>query len=125
MVYLEDEDAKYAHWTPEECTSTCVGVPWGVGVLCWDARGGAWLVAGLWMPPPTAPPAPPRLAACRYCLEAHARAGMVVDTRAISDLLLDVLPPVLQGATVRELAPRHPWPSARHNAGSGLWWDVA
>ncbi|EFN55147.1 hypothetical protein CHLNCDRAFT_134237 [Chlorella variabilis] len=62
----------------------------------------------------------------RYCLEAHARAGMVVDTEAIKALLLDLLPRTLKGASVAELALRYPWPkgSGRDGGGTGLWWDV-
>lgn len=42
-------------------------------------------------------------------------------------MLLDLLPRVLAGAKVAELAPRQPWPSsgAGRGGGTGLWWDVA
>lgn len=64
---------------------------------------------------------------CSYCLEAHARAGMVVDTARVKEMLLDLLPRVLAGDSVEALAPRQPWPPSTADAanGTGLWWDVA
>jgi hypothetical protein len=79
VVYLEPEDAKYSHWTPDECSSS-------------------------------------------YCLEAHARAGMLVDTQRLKEMLLAVLPDALKGAPVAELAPRLPWPAGAKNRTSVLWW---
>ncbi|KAL4433026.1 hypothetical protein ABPG77_006453 [Micractinium sp. CCAP 211/92] len=82
VMYLEKEDAKYSHWTAEECSS-------------------------------------------RYCLEAHARAGMIVDTETVKASLLDLLPRALQGEPVQQLAGRLPWPrGSQSREGSGLWWDV-
>ncbi|KAL4858773.1 Translation initiation factor IF-2 [Chlorella vulgaris] len=61
----------------------------------------------------------------RYCLEAHARAGMVVDTGAVKDLLRDLLPLAFKGGAVEQLASRRPWPSTSNvTGGTGLWWDV-
>lgn len=61
----------------------------------------------------------------RYCLEAHARAGMIVDTDTVRRMLLGLLPRALAGESVAELAPRLPWPRGSSSSeGSGLWWDV-
>lgn len=138
VMYLEAEDAKYSHWNAEECSSRwgeCVYQS-GLSALMWYMGGGGlgYPIPGL---PPVAPPRPsictglccPHGLArcpCRYCLEAHARAGMVVDTEAIKALLLDLLPRTLKGASVAELALRYPWPkgSGRDGGGTGLWWDV-
>jgi len=46
----------------------------------------------------------------RECLEAQAKAGLVVDVGAVKALLMDKLPRVLRGASVEEL--REPWPPA-------------
>lgn len=60
---------------------------------------------------------------CRDCLEVHARAHMKVDAATIQEMLMDLLPSVLSGASVRSLA--QPWPSASRNQvnETGLWWD--
>ncbi|PSC75577.1 hypothetical protein C2E20_1509 [Micractinium conductrix] len=82
VMYLESEDAKYSHWTSDECSS-------------------------------------------RYCLEAHARAGMIVDTDTVKRALLDVLPRVLKGESVPALAKRVPWPrGSASSEGTGLFWDI-
>ena len=73
----------------------------------------------------TAPRLPPPPLACRYCLEAHARAGMIVDTVAVKSALLRLLPHALAGEGVLQLAQRLPWPSSPHvGSSSGLYWEV-
>ncbi len=50
-----------------------------------------------------------------------------MDTDAIKAMLLDLLPRVLKGGSVAELAPLHPWPKGGgggSGGGTGLWWDV-
>ena len=60
------------------------------------------------------------------CLEAHARAGMLVDVHAIRGTLEALLPAVLRGESVAALAPRAPWPPRppQKVGSTGLWWDV-
>ena len=73
--------------------------------------------------PPSLPSRPhPHPGMCSYCLEAHARAGMLVDTQRLKEMLLAVLPDALKGAPVADLAPRLPWPAATKNRTSVLWW---
>lgn len=56
------------------------------------------------------------------CLEAHARAGMVVDTQELERMLVDLLPHVLHGSGVGRVSDHWPWPSAAPKNGStGLW----
>ncbi len=47
----------------------------------------------------------------RYCLEAHAKAGMIADTDTISEMLLDILPAVFRGESPDAL--RRPWPTEK------------
>jgi hypothetical protein len=51
---------------------------------------------------------------------------MIVDTEALKHMLLDLLPRVLKGASVAQLAERQPWPksSGKDGKGSGLFWDL-
>jgi hypothetical protein len=50
---------------------------------------------------------------------------MVADTAAVKQVLLDVLPRVMAGEGVAQLAARHPWPpSSGSSGGTGLSWDV-
>lgn len=82
VAYASDDDAKYSHWSADECVS-------------------------------------------RYCLEAHARAGMLVDTAAVKRALEELLPPALRGTRVQELARRRPWPPRpKQSGGTGLWWEI-
>ena len=48
---------------------------------------------------------------------------MLVDTQRLKEMLLDVLPDALKGASVAELAPRLPWPAGAKNRTSLLWWS--
>lgn len=61
----------------------------------------------------------------RYCLEAHARAGMVVDIATVQEILADLVPHVMKGEPVKSLSRRRPWPQLDFGDGhTGLWWDV-
>ena len=59
----------------------------------------------------------------RHCLDVHAKAGMVVDTGRLVEILAEVLEPVLRGQTVEAL--RRPWPpvSSIEYASGGSWWE--
>eukprot|EP00884_Botryococcus_braunii_P000707 jgi/Botrbrau1/10637/Bobra.154_1s0026.1 len=46
-----------------------------------------------------------------FCLEVHARAGMLADTATLSEMLLDILPGVFTGETPEAL--RLPWPGEK------------
>lgn len=60
--------------------------------------------------------------ASRQCLEVHARSGMVVDTDAVHEILMDTLPEVTRNASVASL--RRPFPKgAVAGAQTGLWSD--
>lgn len=62
------------------------------------------------------------LVPCSQCLAVHARAGMRVDTAAVQEMLWQVLPGALEGASVESL--RRPWPELlKADGGTGLWWD--
>lgn len=61
----------------------------------------------------------------KYCLEAHARAGMVVDIATVQEILADLVPHVMKGEPVKSLSRRRPWPQLDFGDGhTGLWWDV-
>ena len=59
----------------------------------------------------------------RHCLDAHAKAGMVLDTGRLVEMLAEVLEPVLHGELVEVLS--RPWPpvSSTAHAAGGLWWE--
>ena len=68
---------------------------------------------------------PPSLP-CRYCLEVHARAGMIADVGTVHEILLDLLPSVMRGEAVDTLQLKRPWPTIKPEGDghTGLWWDV-
>lgn len=58
----------------------------------------------------------------RQCLEVHARSGMLVDTSAVHEILMDSLPEIGRNATVAQL--RKPFPKgAVSGAQTGFWSD--
>lgn len=62
-------------------------------------------------------------------MDVHAKAGMVVDTGRVVEILAEVLEPVLHGDPVEAL--RRPWPSLKStlnadaSTANGMWWEKA
>ena len=118
-LYAEKGDAKYADWTPEECSSRWAG---GEGGGSSGAGAGAQPRGQAAALHCCLPPRPCR----RHCLEAHARAGMIVDIKTVHHVLADLVPQARRGTSVAALQPRLPWPKHFKKTGStGLWWEVA
>ena len=50
---------------------------------------------------------------------------MIVDTRTVERMLMELLPPARRGASVEVLQPRMPWPSRHAPTGkTGMWWEL-
>lgn len=56
----------------------------------------------------------------RYCLEAHARAGMVVDSATVAELMMHTLKSVIESPATPEL---RPWPEMDTGGKPALWWQ--
>lgn len=55
-------------------------------------------------------------------MEVHAKAIMIADLATIMEMLYEVLPEILAGASVEQM--KRPWPKGFDKTGStGLWWD--
>ena len=55
-----------------------------------------------------------------YCLEAHARAGMVVDSATVAELTMHTLKSVRDSPSTPEL---RPWPDIMLGGKPALWWQ--